>query len=162
MGKFHRDDAATYKHHLGWQHGFGQHVVRGDQQFGPGDGQGPGSGPGGNHDIFGGQGIIAHLHGIGSGKLRAALKHRAALFGDRFHGTRNMADHRILAFYQPRPIQRRRANVDAMHMSHCYLLQGGRGGHQNLFRRAAAIGAGAAKVAFFDKSDGLARRLCDL
>ena len=56
------------------------------------------------------------------------------------------ADHLLLAIDQRRPVELRPAHADMMNMGLLDLVQSVAGRDQDFFRRAAAIGAGAAEI----------------
>ena len=74
----------------------------------------------------------------------------AALFKRLGKGLRDAADHLLFAVDQRSPIELRLAHADMVDVSLADLVQRVAGGHQHLFRGAAAIWAGAAEVAFLD------------
>jgi hypothetical protein len=74
----------------------------------------------------------------------------AALFKRLGKRLGDAADHLLFAVDQRRPVELGLAHADMVDVGLVDLVQGVAGGHQHLFRGAAAIGAGAAKVAFLD------------
>jgi hypothetical protein len=74
----------------------------------------------------------------------------AALFKHLGKGLWHTADHLFFAVDQRRPVELGLAHADMVDVGLLDLVQGVAGGHQDFFRRAAPIWAGAAEVALFD------------
>ena len=94
---------------------------------------------------------FADFHLIATNEAGAVAEEiDAALFqrlGERVWDAR---DHLFLAVDESRPVELGLGYADAMHMGLVDLVQRVAGGDEHLFRRAAAVRAGAAEVALLD------------
>ena len=97
---------------------------------------------------------VADTDAVRACKRRLSREHLNLAF---CHGAskvlRNVLDHMLLAIDQGRPVEPWLADRNVVDARALDFVQSVSGGHQDLFWRAAAVGAGAAEVSRFNHRD---------
>ena len=154
MAELERDHSAADKHHLSRQSALAQHIVGGDHHLGAGKGELARLRAGGDYDVLCLQDLAVYCDRVRAGEAAAIMDHfDAALFHQFPKRGRDLADHRLLAVDQRRPVEARLADRDMMRFGTLDLIERVRSRDQHLFRHAAAVWARPAEQVWLNHGD---------